>query len=259
MATDLTESPGPWSPRGTAWNDILVKHAFPKDMDPSVQQVVSMLTDNGGVSFEQKLKSFVSTPVPFAAWQSNPNCDFTKPPFSDHLAGSPRYAGNNRPRWFDMAKVGPAVPIMEKLPGGNIYDMICTNCHGPKMDSKGRQADTVQQLTGGGSRVANFMTGLFGPLGSPGTARAATDGFGLVVTPSLTADDWGGRYMSWMALGGTTATIPKLVLNLVGRTLVAGTSRNQTTDHSRSGVGKHAAGSGGRVRCALQAELPGGT
>jgi hypothetical protein len=69
------------------------------------------------------------------------------------------------------------------------------------------------------------MTGLFGPLASPGSARATPDGFGSVVTSSLTADDWGARYMSWMALGGTTATIPQLVLNLVGRTPVAGTTR----------------------------------
>ena len=124
-----------------------------------------------------------------------------------------------------MAGVAPTVPIMEKLPGGNIYDMICINCHGPKMDSKGRQADTVQQLTGGASRVANFMTGLFGPLTSPGSARATPDGFGSVVTSSVTADDWGARYMSWMALGGTTATIPNLVLQLVARSPVAGTTR----------------------------------
>jgi len=79
---------------------------------------------------------------------------------------------------------------MEKLPGGNVYRHDFINCHGPKMDSKGRQADTTQQLTGGGSRVANFMTGLFGPLGSPGSARAAPDGFGPWSLPSLTADDW---------------------------------------------------------------------
>jgi mono/diheme cytochrome c family protein len=227
VATDLTESPGPWSPRGTSWNDILVKHAFPTGTDPSlvqVEQVVSMLTDNGGVTFEQKLKSFVSTPIPFAPWQIDSNCDFTKPPLSNHLAQS--YTGNSRPRWLDLAGVAPTAPIMEKLPGGNIYDMICINCHGPKMDSKGRQADTVQQLTGGASRVANFMTGLFGPLAAPGSARATPDGFGSVVTSSVTADDWGARYMSWMALGGTTAAIPKLVLNLVGRTPVAGTTRN---------------------------------
>ncbi len=226
VATDLTESPGPWSPRGTTWNDILVKHAFPDKMDPAIKQVVSLLTDNGGVTFDQKLKAFVSTPRPFAVWQTNPKCDFTKPPFSDHLAGSPRYAGADRPRWLDLGRVDPTAPLMDKLPGGNIYDMVCINCHGPKMDSKGRQADTVQQLTGGGSRVANFMTGMFGPLASPGTARGTADGFGSVVTSSLTADDWGARYMSWMALGGTTASIPKLVINLVARSVVAGTVRS---------------------------------
>ena len=91
VATDLTESPGPWSPRGTTWNDILIKHAFPAGTDPAllqVEQVVSLLTDNGGVTFDQKLQNFVATPIPFAPWQSNPNCDFTKPPFSNHLAQS---------------------------------------------------------------------------------------------------------------------------------------------------------------------------
>jgi len=41
---------------------------------------------------------------------------------------------------------------MEKL-RRHVYDMICINCHGPKMDSKGRQADTTQTVTGGGSRA----------------------------------------------------------------------------------------------------------
>lgn len=224
VATDLTESPGAWSPRGTTWNDILVKHVFPDKLDPTIKRLVSMLTDKGGITFDSKLKAFVSTPRPFAVWQKDPKCDFTKPPFSDHLATS--YTGDNRPRWFDLAKLPDTAPIMDKLPGGNIYDMICINCHGPDMDSKGRQADTVQQLTGGGSRVANFMTGLFGPRSSPGTARGLADGFGSVVTSAVTADDWGGRYMSWMAMGGTTATIPRLVINLVARTPVAGVTRS---------------------------------
>jgi len=224
VATDLTESPGAWAPRGTTWNDILVKHVFPDKIDPTIKQLVSMLTDNGGITFDSKLKGFVSTSRPFAVWQKNPKCDFTKPPFSNRLAKS--YSGDNRPRWLDLAKLPDTAPIMEKLPGGNLYDMICINCHGPDMDSKGRQADTVQQLTGGGSRVANFMNGLFGPPSSPGKARAAADGFGPVVTSAVTADDWGARYMSWMAMGGTTASIPRLVINLVARTQVAGESRN---------------------------------
>jgi hypothetical protein len=114
---------------------------------------------------------------------------------------------------------------MEKLPGGNIFDMICINCHGPNMDSKGRQADTVQQFTGGRSRVANFLGGLFGPPASPGTNRAAA--FADAIGSSTTSDDWGARYMSWMALGGTSAPIPQLILNLVARSVVAGTSRPQ--------------------------------
>jgi hypothetical protein len=103
--------------------------------------------------------------------------------------------------------------------------MICINCHGPNMDSKGRQADTVQQFTGGRSRVANFLGGLFGPTTHPGDNRQNAFADALAAS-SATADDWGARYMSWMALGGTSAPIPRLILNLVGRSVVAGSTRS---------------------------------
>ncbi len=234
VATDLTEAPGAWQPRGNTWEQILVQHMFP---DPptsggsdlalynQVRAVVSDLTDNGGVVFDKKLDDFASTPIPFAPWKPDPECDFSQPTFTQTQAQTYDNKSKPRPRWLDVANVPAVTPIMEKLPGGNIFDMICINCHGPNMDSKGRQADTVQQLTGGRSRVANFLGGLFGPPASPGTNRATA--FADAIGAATTADDWGARYMSWMALGGTSAPIPQLVLNLVARSVVAGTSRPQ--------------------------------
>jgi hypothetical protein len=92
------------------------------------------------------------------------------------------------------------------------------------MDSLGRQADTVQLLTGGNSRVANFVKGLFGPPENPGANRAQV--FDRVAKSNVSADDWGARYLTWMALGGTNARIPSPVLQIVGRTDVAGATRN---------------------------------
>ena len=231
VATDLTESPGAWQPRGDTWKSVLLQHVFAPPPTEAValatynqvRAVASDLTDNGGVVFDKKLDDFVSTPIPFAPWKPNPKCDFSQPVFAKTQAQTYDNLNKPRPRWLDLAKVPPTTPIMEKLPGGNVFDMICINCHGPNMDSKGRQADTVQQITGGASRVANFLTGLFGPTASPGTNRATV--FADAIGSSATSDDWGARYMSWMALGGTTAKIPRLVLNLVGRSVVAGTTR----------------------------------
>ncbi|HWZ88759.1 MAG TPA: hypothetical protein VNW92_07910, partial [Polyangiaceae bacterium] len=112
--------------------------------------------------------------------------------------------------------------------------MICINCHGPNADSLGRQADTLQNLTGGVARVANFRYGLFNPalLDDPydkpdlGALTNRQRVFGSVATDSVSVDDWGSRYLSWMALGGTGITIPQIILDQVARTDVGGVIRN---------------------------------
>ena len=81
-------------------------------------------------------------------------------------------------------------------------------------------ADTLLTMTGGSARVANLRDGLFG---ASGAYRASA--FGSVATADATTDDWAVRYLSWMALGGTSKLIPTPILGVVANTLVAGTKR----------------------------------
>ena len=105
-------------------------------------------------------------------------------------------------------------------PGEFLYRHICFNCHGPKADGKGLQADLLGTASEGEVRPANFREGLFGPLSNPGAnlmnefAAAGSD-----VVP------WASRYMAWMALGGTLQRIPQDVIRLVQATKVFGESR----------------------------------
>jgi len=98
----------------------------------------------------------------------------------------------------------------------------------------GRQADTLQNLTGGVARVTNFRFGLFNPapLDDPfdnpdlGALTNRQRVFGPVATNGVGVDDFGARYLAWMALGGTGITIPQVILDQVARTDVGGVIRS---------------------------------
>ena len=129
------------------------------------------------------------------------------------------FPADARPGW--MAPKGADEPVYTALPGEAIYDMICVNCHGTQADSKGIQAQKVAELTGGKSRVANFMSGLFGPVGGAGHNRERV----FQDQAGVSGETWAARYLGWMALGGTNAPIPRVVLQAVGRTEVLGVKR----------------------------------
>jgi hypothetical protein len=114
-------------------------------------------------------------------------------------------------------------PVYAEYPGAAVFNMVCINCHGAKADSLGRQASTLQTMTGGEARVANLRDGLFGPADDPGGNRKAV--FQDYVANGVAVDDWGARYMAWMALGGTTKIIPQTILNVVATTPVMGIPR----------------------------------
>jgi hypothetical protein len=132
--------------------------------------------------------------------------------------------------WMDLW--GPEYAqrrVYSEKPGGAIFNMICINCHGVKFDSVGRLAENLATMTSGNARVADLRDGLFGPVGNPNVASGANREriFDIAVTPDggVTVDDWGGRYMAFMALGGTGATIPPAFLANVSHTLVFGDAR----------------------------------
>jgi hypothetical protein len=79
-------------------------------------------------------------------------------------------------------------------------------------------------MTGGASRVANLREGLPGPSADPGANRMRV--FGEFQTATATAQDWTGRYVAWMGLGGTRRVIPPAILSLVGTAEVLGEKRS---------------------------------
>jgi mono/diheme cytochrome c family protein len=227
VSTDLTAPNVEWEPRQTTWERVLVHQDYPeveagnavklqqREEEKKVVAILSTVTPN------EQFKKFALAPFPMALWKQKSECQTRLAAGSVAKAGS--FTGSKRLRWLDISKVANDAPLYQALPGGAIYDMVCVNCHGRKFDAQGRQAETVQLMTGGEARVANFVTGLFGPLDSPGANRARV--FGKVATTGVSADDWGARYMAWMALGGTDKTIPQAVLQIVSRTDVSGTRR----------------------------------
>ncbi len=98
--------------------------------------------------------------------------------------------------------------------GQAVFELICQNCHGVNYDSKSPLAQTVGELSGGGAIVANFRSGLFGPESSPGAFANAEFTFSEGNT-GASAEEWQARYLLFMGLGGTQATIPQEVLSLI--------------------------------------------
>lgn len=225
VVTDLTETPGPWNPRRSDWRDIIVNQNYAGEEQriaeaspnqrPILQDklnnekvVVGFLQDLG---FSERLRAFATTKVPFGFWIEKPECNFIGVP---KLAD---YEGKRR-RWMDIedsSHLRGQAPVYEAVPGSLIFNMICVNCHGPEADSRGRQASTLQEMTGGNGRVANFRDGLFGPFGSGGENRKRVFG----------SDSLAARYLAWMALGGTNTQIPGPILGLVAGTPVLGEKR----------------------------------
>jgi mono/diheme cytochrome c family protein len=221
VVTDLTDPPGEWNPRRTDWETIIVDQNFTASekavgnltsLDAAFEiariakekVTVELLQE---VKLTQELSDFISKPVPFGLWVEKEGCDFS----GEDKAGV--YTAEERPQWLGL--VDPATPVYKALPGAMVYDMICVNCHGPDGDSTGRQASTLQEMTGGSGRVANFKDGLFGPFGSGGANRERVFG----------SDELAMRYLLWMALGGTRTQIPRPILDLVASTPVLGVAR----------------------------------
>ncbi|MGC4090112.1 MAG: hypothetical protein QM756_19960 [Polyangiaceae bacterium] len=225
VSTDLTEPHVDWEPRQASWERVLMHQDFPPvdqsntakvEAREQEKKMVALITK---MTLSQSFKQFATTPFPLAIWKSKTEC-------ATKLAAQPKvssFSGSARPRWMEIGRPATDAPVYQVPPGGAIYDMVCVNCHGRGFDAAGRQAETVQLMTGGDARVANFINGLFGPVGSPGKNRENV--FKASASQALTVDDIGARYMAWMALGGTDKTIPQAVLQIVSRTDVAGTPR----------------------------------
>ena len=214
---DLTDPPGGWQPRNGTWFDTLVKKQ-PSGGPNKQEDLARLVPILDTVHADEAMKRFASEPIPLGLWQDKSGCDFSTQKKVSQLLPS------DAP-WLNTAK--PEAPVYMPSRGEAVFGMICINCHGPKADSRGRQSDSLTLLTGGSTRVANFTTGLFGPVAMPGANLAAEFSKGAMAVSGTTERDWALRYMAWMALGGTERTIPDTILNVVSNTAVVGQAVNR--------------------------------
>jgi len=215
ISTDTTDAPGEWIPRRQNWQDFLVKRDV--QVSPALSAVIDDLQD---VHLSDSLENFALESLPMGTWhpdcQSTPEAQAT-PTVSQLLADLPNHPHAELSRWltggiFDgEAHPTPGSHVHFQSRGEAVFRAICQNCHGPQIDSKSALAATIQELTGGSTRVANFIAGLFGPPSAPGAFAHDVFTIGDGVSP----DDWQARYVLFMGLGGTGANIPISVLNLV--------------------------------------------
>ncbi|HTQ05708.1 MAG TPA: hypothetical protein VMI54_17720 [Polyangiaceae bacterium] len=211
IPTDTTEIPGKWIPRRSNWKDYIVTRDIPVSDDLN-----HVIDDLQTVHLSDDLENFALESLPMGLW--DPNCQSdpsvkTTPTVGDLTAG----AGGELERWLgggvldgDRAQ-SPGDHVHFQSRGEAVFHAICQNCHGPNADSKSPLAATIIELTGGETRVANFVDGLFGPATAPG-AYAREE---FTIGDGLPSEDWHARYVLFMGLGGTGANIPLAVLNLV--------------------------------------------
>lgn len=226
VETDLTEKPGSWAPRQPKWEDYLLHddvswvdgdgNVGETERDVKKLEQTKMLSLLRSTRLSSDFRKLATERVAFGLWQKKSGCDFSTQPTVGALQADPAWS------WLEEKRksVSASDPVYMQAPGEAIFKQICVNCHGSNADSRGRQADTVLLLTGGSTRVANFRAGLFGPADAPGSGRSGV--FGALADAISTSDDWSARYLSWMALGGTTKPIPSEVLAVVGQESVLG-------------------------------------
>jgi mono/diheme cytochrome c family protein len=222
VVTDTTDAPGDWAPRRPDWSDAVASQKLsgvspflsPDDIE-NLTDVVTALKD---LQLTPDVRTALTTAVPFGLWGEKPGCDFTGIPTADSFQGA------NRPAWMQHTNPPAGAHVYQMTPGESIFKGICYNCHGLHADSNGLLADEIALMTGGDARVANFRDGLFGPLVTPGANRMRVFG-DAAQAAGLTADDFAARYMSWMALGGTTKNLPSALLQLVSNVPVFGVHR----------------------------------
>ncbi len=228
---DPTDSPPPWTPRRADWEPILVEgqpdKALPAggfSLDDTLVRARRVLVDAITEAAQEFpiVRTYATTPLPFGLWQPKPECQ-------QKLAGLPAagsFTGTTRPDWMNLINASANAPVFMGTPGAMIYRHICFNCHGPKADGRGLQADALSASSDGDSIPANFRNGLFGPATSPNANLLATFGSVGTTMPDLdTALGWGSRYMAWMTLGGTLKKIPQDIIHLVEATKIFGQSR----------------------------------
>ncbi len=224
VITDLTQVAGPYSPRRPDWPTLLIEQSFAPPVlscssqtlavAQAAQNEVKLAVDVLQTTTLDPIRDFATQRLPMGLWEEKPPCDLSSQP----TVAS--YSGSARPRWMDnpAAHASANSAVYAEPPGAAVFNFICTNCHGPLADARGRLADNLLVMTGGIAQVADLRDGLFGPPGpDAGSNRQAA--FGTLAAgidagswASVSSDDRAARYLAWMAMGGTEVTIPEAIL-----------------------------------------------
>lgn len=235
VARDLTSIPGRWAPRGSRWEAALANSAEfvppPRDLSSlgrearEHEQARQEIARTNALRVFHLQESFQLTPTlrefalseqPHGLWQApanNVSALGSEARCAELLPAAPRVQDltADPPRWFAESGLDVDDPgdrqrlVYTQPPGETMFGLICSNCHGKAANGESLLANTILELTGGRTRVANLRDGIFG---EDGRNRAG-------VFPT---EDVAVRYLLWMGLGGTQATIPSVVLNRVGAT-----------------------------------------
>jgi len=224
--TDLHEDPI-WGIRRSDWFDVLVGDGVditkPDSDRPAQIESADALAVLREVTLDEEFRTFALTAVPFGLWDNKPEC-------ASKLQESARTVGSipsaDRPAWMAYRKAPEDAYVFAIAPGAQVFSAICSKCHGSLADGQSALAATIADLSGGLARVANLRNGLFGPIDEPGANRLDRTKFGRADSMmGLSVDQWAARYVAWMGMSGTNATIPTAAVAQIGAAVVLGTPR----------------------------------
>lgn len=235
---DQTDSAPPWTPRRADWAKIVLPGSEPDPEYPAgtptgaagqpIRDAIKASRDRAlsainATALSPELEAFATKEIPTALWEVKTGCAASLKAAGVKAAAD--YKGADRPAWMGT-DAGPKVKadalVYVSSPGETLYRHICYNCHGPRADGHGLQADALAAFSEGNTRPANFREGLFGPSGSPlSNVMAAFKLPGSKVMPL----DLGAHYMAYMGLGGTNVLIPEIVIRQIQASTVFGVSR----------------------------------
>lgn len=220
--TDLRSNTS-WIIRRGDWYEILVEGRDDPYVKAGARTIWARVSDALQQARVEPVRALALEQVPFGLWVDKKECAAKFERAGVARAGS--YSDAGRPSWMEYApELTPESPVYATSRGAQVFEMICSKCHGPAADGQSSLASTMADLTGGLTRVANLRDGIFGPVDDPGANRRdPVVGFGRAGgTDGLSVDDWAARYVVWMGLGGTRANIPKAAVATVGRSEVLG-------------------------------------
>ena len=179
----VSEDPKNYIPRRADWKDL--KTGMPQKYRD--------------LSISDELESAFKKEYAVGYWSKKEACSFPEKNLT---------ADEIRP-WM-MKGSQPKRPFGElyyTTPGSWYYRTSCMKCHGPKADGDSALARGILNWSGGGIRVANFMSGMFGDK-NENLKKFITGEQSKNLAPN---------YLVWMAMEGTRVQFPPELSSFLGK------------------------------------------